>query len=217
MMHLFDAQVLTFTGLAALLTITPGSDTMLVIRSVLARGQRAGLLTTVGICCGLFIHASLSAAGLSLILVKSAAVFDMVKLAGACYLIFLGFQSIRKLYRKEQDPRMSIAGTGINAVARAPWKSFMEGMLNNVLNPKLAVFYLAFLPQFISPGDPVFSKSMLLAGIHFVMGIVWLSAVTLFLGRMRTFFASVRVRKWLEATCGTVLIGMGITLAIENR
>jgi RhtB (resistance to homoserine/threonine) family protein len=216
-MHLIDAQVLTFAGLAALLTITPGSDTMLVIRSVLARGQRAGLLTTVGICCGLFIHASLSAAGLSLILVKSAAVFETVKLAGACYLVFLGIQSLRKLTRKPTERQVQIPYREKRASVRAPWKSFMEGMLNNLLNPKLAVFYLAFLPQFINPGDPVFCKSMLLAGIHFIMGIVWLSTVTLFLGKMRAFFASARVRKWLEATCGAVLIGMGITLAIENR
>ncbi len=216
-MHLIDAQVLTFAGLAALLTITPGSDTMLVIRSVLARGQRAGLLTTVGICCGLFIHASLSAAGLSLILVKSAAVFETVKLAGACYLIFLGIQSLRKLTRRPAEQQVQIPDREKRAPVKAPWKSFMEGMLNNLLNPKLAVFYLAFLPQFINPGDPVFCKSMLLAGIHFIMGIVWLSTVTLFLGKMRGFFASARVRKWLEATCGAVLIGMGITLAIENR
>ena len=87
---MLDSSVLAFTGIALLLTITPGPDTMLVMRSVVARGQRAGLLTTIGICSGLFIHASLSAVGLSVILVRSAAAFEIVKLGGAAYLLFLG-------------------------------------------------------------------------------------------------------------------------------
>jgi threonine/homoserine/homoserine lactone efflux protein len=87
---MFDTQVLAFIGVAFVLTITPGADTMLVLRSVIARGQRAGLLAMLGICSGLFIHATLSALGLSLILVQSGTVFEVVKLLGAAYLIFFG-------------------------------------------------------------------------------------------------------------------------------
>src|SRR5918911_3801618 len=96
---MIDPQVLAFTGIAAILTVTPGADTMLVMRNVLSRGQRAGLLTTLGICSGLFFHATLSALGLSFILVRSAAVFEVVKLVGACYLIFLGGQSLWRALR----------------------------------------------------------------------------------------------------------------------
>jgi threonine/homoserine/homoserine lactone efflux protein len=85
---IIDHQIIAFAGIAALLTITPGQDTVLVIRNVMAQGQRAGLLTTFGICCGLFVHATLSAAGLSLILLKSATAFEVVKLLGAAYLIW---------------------------------------------------------------------------------------------------------------------------------
>jgi threonine/homoserine/homoserine lactone efflux protein len=214
---MLDSQILAFAGLAALLTISPGADTMLVIRSVLARGPTAGLMTTAGICSGLFVHASLSAAGLSLILLKSALAFELLKMAGAGYLFYLGFQSVRQLFREGKngvDPLL----TGNNRPARkSARRAFMEGMLNNILNPKPAVFYLALLPQFIGPADPVFWKSLLLAGIHFVMGIIWLSAISLFLGKMRAFLASPRVHRWLEASSGVILIGLGIRLAMEKR
>jgi len=212
-----DPQILAFAGLAALLTISPGADTMLVIRSVISRGPTAGLLTTAGICSGLFVHASLSAAGLSLILLKSALAFEILKTAGAGYLLYLGFQSIRQAFRKGPGAagplKSDLAGNGEKSARRA----FMEGMLNNILNPKPAVFYLALLPQFIGPADPVFLKSLMLAGIHFVMSIIWLAAISLFFGKMKSFLASPRAQQWLEASSGVILIGLGIRLAMEKR
>ncbi|MBI9082338.1 MAG: LysE family translocator [Desulfobacterales bacterium] len=213
---MIDSQILAFTGLAALLTISPGADTMLVIRSVLARGRGAGIATTFGICCGLFVHATLSAAGLSLIILKSALAFDMLKLAGAGYLIFLGVQSLRQLSAHPAKADAPLQGKAEPSQKTAR-RAFMEGMLNNLLNPKAAVFYLAFLPQFINPGDPVLAKSLLLAGIHFVMGIVWLSLVSLFLGKLKNLIVGGSFRRWLEATSGAVLIGLGVSLALEKR
>src|SRR5260221_72838 len=100
---MIDSRVLAFTGIAFILTITPGADTMLVLRSVLAYGRRAGLFSALGICNGLLIHATLSALGLSLLLVRSATAFEIVKFAGACYLIFLGVQSLwRNVPRAER-------------------------------------------------------------------------------------------------------------------
>src|SRR5215469_5900200 len=142
-----DQQVIAFAGIAALLTITPGQDTLLVIRNVVTYGQRAGFLTALGICCGLFVHATLSAAGLSLILVKSATAFEVVKLLGAAYLIWLGAQSLWQAFHvsnrwveKSIPEQRSAKG----------WPCFVQGFLTNILNPKVAIFYLAFLPQFIS-------------------------------------------------------------------
>jgi RhtB (resistance to homoserine/threonine) family protein len=213
---MIDAQTLAFIGVAALLTITPGADTMLVMRSVITRGQQAGLLTTLGICMGLFIHATLSALGLSFILVQSATVYEVVKFAGACYLIFLGVQSIRQALRRE--PADTTPEAAAQTAAPTSWRrSFLEGMLSNVLNPKVAVFYLAFLPQFISPGDPVLARSVLLAAIHFVMGIAWLSVLVFFLGKIGSFLNRPAVRRKLEATTGTILIGFGVGLALERR
>jgi len=214
---MIDSQVIAFAGIAALLTVTPGADTMLVIRSVMARGQRAGLMTTLGICCGLFIHAVLSGLGVSLILVRSAMLFEAVKLIGAGYLIYLGAKSLWGLRRGAGVMMEEKTTHQTRDVRRRPWQSFVEGMLNNVLNPKVAVFYLAFLPQFISPGDHVLGKSMLLAGIHWGEGIVWLSLVTLLLGRVRAWLTHPRVRQSIEAVTGTVLIAFGVRLALERR
>lgn len=213
---MIDNQVLAFTGIAAILTLTPGADTMLIMRSVFARGQRAGLLTTVGICSGLFFHATLSALGLSLILVRSATAFELVKLIGAFYLIYLGGQSLWQAFRHGVRKLSTNEGSGTKQ-KKEWWQSFLEGLLTNVLNPKVAIFYLAFLPQFISPSDPVLAKSLLLAGIHFMLGIAWLSLVTMFLGRVRGFLIRPRVPRTIEATTGVVLIAFGARLAMERR
>lgn len=208
---MFDSQVVAFTVVAAVLTLTPGADTMLVLRNVLRGSRRAGIVTTFGICSGLFFHAALSALGVSIILMHSAALFHTVKMIGACYLVWLGLQSIRAAIRGGDDEEPS-GGRGIGSSR----KYFVEGFLNNVLNPKVAVFYLAFLPQFISPDDPVVTKSMLLAGIHFVMGIAWLVFLSGFVDRARRFIIRSSVRKWLEGICGAVLIGLGARLALEQ-
>src|SRR5262249_14129066 len=136
---MIDPQVLAFTGIAAILTITPGADTMLVIRSVLARGQRAGLMTTFGIGSGLFIHALFSGLGLSWVLLRSATLFEAVKLLGACYLIFLGSQSLWNVFRSRRDDQSAQTMDQTVAQGVGARRSFVEGMLNNVLNPKVAV------------------------------------------------------------------------------
>ena len=207
---MFDSRVLAFTAIAALLTLTPGSDTMLVLRSALLRGRRAGLLTVFGICCGLFIHATLSALGLSVILVRSARAFEVVKLTGACYLVYLGLQSIWSAARGTQPGQR-------DAATVSGHRAFAEGLLNNVLNPKVAVFYLAFLPQFVGPHDPVLAKSLLLASIHFAQGVLWLSFLTLFVGRVRLALTRPGVQRGLESLSGMVLVGFGVRLAVERR
>lgn len=215
-MSMFDSQVLAFTGIAALLTITPGADTMLVIRNVLSRGGMAGILSTFGICSGLFIHASLSALGLSIILVKSATAFQIVKYAGAIYLIFLGSQSIRRIFNIKEDQLSTIENKKNNQINSLKRKSFFEGFLTNILNPKVAIFYLAFLPQFINTGDLVFQKSVLLASIHALEGIIWLCFISLSLNRIKSIIRRPKARKIIEGITGTVLIGFGVKLSMEQ-
>jgi threonine/homoserine/homoserine lactone efflux protein len=218
-----NTQLLTFIGVATLVTITPGVDTMLVIRNVLLRGHRAGLFTATGICSGLFCHATLSALGLSLILVRSASLYELVKLLGACYLCFLGARSLWQTFRAHMQTTNAPGGAkpaeGVQLLQNnVPWwRSMREGFLSNILNPKVAVFYLAFLPQFLNPGDPVLAKSLLLAAIHFVLGIVWLSLVATFVGWLRNMLARPAVRRGLEAVTGLVLVAFGIRLALEKR
>src|SRR5260221_14633766 len=135
---MIDSRVLAFTGIAFILTITPGADTMLVLRSVLAYGRRAGLFSALGICNGLLIHAPLSALGLSLLLVRSATAFEIVKFAGACYLIFLGVQSLWRVLRHQAEPVAINAENGDIVQSRRAQHSYLDGLLTNLLNPKVA-------------------------------------------------------------------------------
>ena len=210
-----DAQVIAFTLAAAVLTIAPGPDTMLVIRNVLRGGRRDGVLTTLGICAGLFVHATLSACGVSMLLMHSATAFHLLKLAGAGYLVWLGLQSLRHAVR--MPPPADRLEAVVPPRRRALWQCFREGVLSNVLNPKTAIFYLAFLPQFIGPTEPVLRKSLLLAGIHYVEGIVWLVALSILVDHTRRVLLKSAVRRWLEGLCGAVLMGFGARLALERQ
>lgn len=210
---MLDSQVIAFTIVAAALTVAPGADTMLVVRNVLRGGRRDGLFSMAGICTGLYVHALLSALGVSIILMHSAPAFMVLKIAGACYLVWLGIQSLRSAARGSgSQPAEFIAKTSVT-----PARCFREGFLTNVLNPKVAVFYLALLPQFIGPTDPVFLKSLLLTAIHFVQGVLWLGFVAWAVDRSRRFFVRPVMRRWLDAACGTLLIGLGLRLAMQRQ
>lgn len=206
-----DSQIVAFSGLAALITITPGADTMMVLRNALRGGRSDGWTTAVGICSGLFVHAFFSAVGLSIVLAKSATAFHTVKLAGALYLVWLGIRSLR-------SAGTELATAGSAAPAPPRWQqSFIEGFLSNVLNPKVAIFYLALLPQFIGSHDHVLARSIGLALIHNIMGLVWLGAITVAIARGRERIMTTGFRRWLSRISGGVLIGLGLRLAVEKR
>src|SRR2546430_11962268 len=162
-----DGSILAFTGIVAILTVLPGADMALVAKVTLLDGRRSAFFTSLGICAGLPVHATASALGLALILATSAEAFTVVKYAGAAYLAYLGIRTIRDSLRPAADPHVAAARTRGAAAALA------QGWLSNVLNPKVALFYLTFLPQFISPGDNVLAKSLLLAAIHAGLGLAW--------------------------------------------
>jgi RhtB (resistance to homoserine/threonine) family protein len=209
-----DPQVLAFALVAALMTISPGADTFLVVRNTLRGGRSDGWTTVAGICSGLFVHALLSALGVSAILAHSATAFLVLKIAGAGYLAWLGIQSLRSAARGTTD---LVPAAGM-APARVPAaRSFREGCLTNLLNPKVIVFYLALLPQFLSPGDAVLAKSLLLTAIHFVEGILWLGFVAWGVDRSRRFFLRPLLRRAMDALCGTVLVAFGLRLALAQR
>ncbi len=212
-MPVIDPQVLAFTLVAAVMTMTPGADTLLVVRNVLRGGRRDGFATMLGICSGLYAHALLSALGVSVILMHSATAFTILKIAGACYLVWLGIQSLRAARRIAAEPDLASAGAGRGPVIR----SLREGFLTNLLNPKVIVFYLALLPQFIGPEDAVLQKSLLLAAIHFVEGILWFTLVSILVDRSRQFFMKPRQRRLIDAACGTILVALGLRLAWQHQ
>jgi len=205
-----DPRLYAFIGVAAVLTILPGADMALVTRNVLAVGRRRTMLTIVGICAGCMIHATASALGLSAILATSAAAFNVVKTLGAAYLVWIGVQSIH-------EARASTPVSASGATRHSGAGPFLQGFLTNLLNPKVAIFYLTFLPQFISQGEPVLKKSFLLAAIHIVLGFVWLTAYAWFVDRLGAVLTRPRVKAWLERTVGALLIALGVRLAWARR
>lgn len=209
-----DSQIVAFALAAALLTVTPGQDTLLVVRNVLRGGSGDGAVTTLGICSGLFIHALLSAAGMSIVLTQSATAFHVMKVAGAGYLVWLGVRSLVRAARGRYEA--DGAAPTITSAGVPSGRCFMEGLLSNALNPKTAMFYLAFLPQFIAPTDPVLPTSLLLASIHFGEALVWLLVVSVAVDRMRLVFTS-PARRWLDGMCGALLVAVGVRLAIERQ
>ncbi|MCP3871362.1 MAG: LysE family translocator [Gammaproteobacteria bacterium] len=205
-------QWLPFLLAIVVLTLSPGVDTLLVMRNAARGGNRDGLLTSLGICLGLFVHASLSAAGLSVILLGSAGLFALLKLAGAAYLVWLGLQSLRSaVNRRGLLPSQSIA---VSTVPSAT--SLREGLLSNVLNPKPIIFYMAFLPQFIDPAYPAAPQALTMAGIHFLISILWLGALTLMIDRARLWLQRPAIGQVLDSAAGLLLVGFGVKLGMSH-
>ncbi|MBD3298275.1 MAG: LysE family translocator [candidate division Zixibacteria bacterium] len=209
-----DQSTLTFLIAAIVLTITPGNDTMLTIRNSLSGHRPTGFATLFGICSGLIVHGTFAALGISVILVKSTELFAIVKYIGAGYLVLLGLMSIRSGIRSYRA-KTTEGFIDQHATPAPLYRSFSEGFLSNVLNPKVALFYLSFLPQFIAPSDP-FIKPLVLAGINLMMGILWLSALVLLINRLRVVLARPRNKAIIESVAGTMLVGLGIRLAVDR-
>jgi threonine/homoserine/homoserine lactone efflux protein len=213
------ASLAAFIPVALLLTLIPGADTALVTRSALALGMRGARWTILGICVGCLVHATASALGLSAILATSARAYETVKLAGAVYLVWIGVQSIRGagVGAGVQVPRLASLARNDHPARRDAAHPFAQGFLTNVLNPKVALFYLTFLPQFIPAGAPVLRTSLLLAGIHIVLGFAWLSLYARFVDTLRGALTRPVVKAWMERVTGGVLVLLGARLAWARR
>lgn len=206
-------QLATYLIAITLLTITPGVDTLLVVRNAARGGWQDGVISSVGICSGLFIHAAISAVGISFILLQTAWLFSGLKLCGAGYLIWLGFSNLRTCMAPAASIRLSAA---ISNRALRPFRSLHEGFLSNVLNPKTVIFYMAFLPQFINSAYSPVKQALLLAALHFVVAMLWQSALALAVNRARVWLQRPRVLKLFSGLTGIVLVTLGVRLATEN-
>ena len=206
-----DSRLLAFIGVAALLTIAPGPDMALVLRNALRGGRAAVLPTAAGICTGCIVWGGASSLGVAALLATSDQLYEGLKLAGAVYLIVLGVLALRAAFR---------AGGASEDAGSSPLKSrsssYRQGLVTNLLNPKVGVFYATFLPQFIGPGQPVFATSLLLACTHAAMGLVWLTIYGYSATRLANVLGRGRGRKALEAATGTVLVAFGLRLAADR-
>lgn len=212
-----DSRLLAFIGLAALLTVTPGADMALVTRNALANGRRAALWTALGINSGLLFWAVASGAGLAALLTASTAAFTALKLAGAAYLLLLGIRTILQTRTRHAIGDGNTPDTTTAYLPLGGRAAYRQGLLNNMLNPKVGVFYTTSLPQFIGPGDPLLLRSLLLGGVHIVLGLTWLSCYALLVTRAGAILRSASVRRAIDRVTGSVLIAFGLRLATTSR
>jgi threonine/homoserine/homoserine lactone efflux protein len=198
-----------FVAAAILLNLTPGQDTMFIIGRSLTGGLRAGLAAAVGISVGSIGHTLAAALGLSVILATSALAFTIVKLAGAAYLIYLG---IRLLLAK---PPATDAGTRLPSSSAAARSAFLQGILTNLLNPKVALFFLAFLPQFIDPHAGARSLAFLALGATFITtGLCWCLVLAFAAARLQAFFVrNPNARTLIDRAVGALFLALGARLA----
>lgn len=196
----------TFTLAALLLTMTPGLDTALVLHTAAARGGRAAWLASLGIALGCLAWGLLAAAGLSALLLASAGLFTAVKLAGALYLVWLGIGLLRA--RRRELPEASDHSSG---------PVFRKGLLTNLLNPKVGLFYVAFLPQFVPAGAPPFLTIALLAAIHAGLGLAWFGLLIAATRRIERVLRRPAVLRWLDRVTGGLFIALGLKLALASR
>ena len=211
-------EPLVFLGVITLLTITPGADMAMVSRSVFMGGRRAAFATTLGIGAGCMVWAIASAAGVAAVLAASETAYDALRLVGAGYLVWLGVQSLLAAARGYAGAPLGAVGGQTptpDGASRSLRRPFRQGLLTNLFNPKIALFYTTFLPQFIRPGDPVLLLSIGMATVHILLGIVWLSGYAWLLDHAVEAFRGSRVRRALDSVTGAVLVALGIRVAAD--
>lgn len=209
---MFDPQLLwLYTGAAALLILTPGPDTFMVAATSAADGPRAGILASLGVFVGCLVHILLVAAGVSALIATTPWAFDAIKFAGAIYLIWIGFQALRAAWRgydgeaTQAAPRERAGG----------WSLFLRGALTNALNPKVAVFFIAFLPQFVDPSRGYLAVQFIVLGLIFnVPGTLYLMGLALVSGRATSALRRQPwVRRALDALTGLFFVALAAHLA----
>ncbi|MCU1602468.1 MAG: hypothetical protein JWO22_3177 [Frankiales bacterium] len=188
-------MILTWSLVALLLTLTPGADTALVLRTTMGSGVASAVRCTLGICTGTMTWAALSAVGVSALVAASSVAYDVLRYGGGLYLLWLGVSAFRSPATSDASP---------------PRRAYRDGLVTNLLNPKIGVFYATVLPTFIRPGQSVLGMSLLLAGIHALMGLVWLSVVAAAAGRLRGILSREVWRRRLQRVTGVVLVAFGV-------
>jgi threonine/homoserine/homoserine lactone efflux protein len=193
-----------------LLNLTPGNDMLYVASRSIPQGVRAGIISALGIFLGCFVHIIAAVLGLSIIISRSAYLFSIIKYAGAAYLIYLGIKAL--VTKSNINPNKNIVKVN-------QWKLFKQGIVTNALNPKVAIFFLAFLPQFIDPHSPFFKVQLFTLGIWFALqGTLILIIVAIVLGKTNHFFKqNPKVWQIQGRITGIILIGLGIKVALAAK
>ena len=204
-----DDRLLAFVGVSIAVVVIPGPDMALVARNVLRHGRSAGIATSLGICTGILGWAVAAALGVSTLLATSAIAFTALKLAGAGYLIYLGIATLRA--------HEATVVSGPDGRAGLAWhRAWLQGLLSALLNPKLGVFFLTLLPQFIVPGDSPAMQALQLAVVFDLIGLAWLVTYSAMLGAVGAALNRPGPRRFVRWVTGTILMGFGARVALER-
>jgi len=206
------SALLSFAVVAALLTITPGLDTALVLRSALVQGRRLAIATSLGIISGAFVWGVAAAVGLAALLRASEVAFSVLKIVGAAYMIYLG---LRMLWTRVIRPRDSAVSSS-ERLPRHWWGAFGKGLLTNLLNPKVGAFYVAVLPQFLPASVNELLMGVLLAGVHGVETALWFALIIFGAHGVRRWLDRPVVQRSIDGVTGTALVGFGVALAVSH-
>jgi threonine/homoserine/homoserine lactone efflux protein len=203
------ATILAFLTVTALLVISPGPNGVLIAKTVPTSGRLAGFANIAGFVTAFYIHGAFVLFGLSVILMRSAELFLLVKLLGAAYLCWLGAKALIEAWRGHVAPRTVAPARSRRTLATA----YAEGLVTNALNPKVSMFYIAAFPQFLPPEHATAANVFLLVFLHSMINLVWFSAMVLVFARLSRLAASGTLQRWLKGVTGVVFIGFGLKLA----
>jgi threonine/homoserine/homoserine lactone efflux protein len=203
------ADAAAFLGVSALVIVTPGQDTALTVRNSLLGGRRAGAQTAVGVALGQAVWAFATSVGVAAVLRASEPAFLALRLAGAAYLLYLGARALSSALRADAGDAVALADS------RGRGRALYQGLLSNLGNPKMAVFFTSLLPQFAPGGS--FAALLALGLIFCSMTLAWLTAYALAVARAGDVLRRAGIRRWLDGVTGAVLVALGLRLASESR
>jgi threonine/homoserine/homoserine lactone efflux protein len=202
--------MLVFLGAALVIIVIPGPDQALITRNALTGGRAAGLLTMLGGALGLIVHATAAAVGVSALLVASPTAFTVLKVVGVVYLVWMGVQTIRAARQITAD------NAGIEASASPLGRYMRQGFLCNSLNPKVALFFVTFLPQFLPTSGGGLGRALLLSALFAALYLSWFTLYVVIVDRFATLLAKPSIRARLEQSTGVLLVGFAVHLAMQH-
>lgn len=214
-------NLLIFFATTVIVLVVPGPDFVVVTRNTVVRGRAAGLATAAGIATGLAGYTALAVLGLTVVIATSETALAVLRFAGAAYLVFLGARALLALWRGRHRPdgQNAPGDSGHPAVESASGgagahSAFLQGLLNNSLNPKALVFFLGFLPQFVTPGDSATAQTLFLGSCVVALAVVWWVCYVMAIDRISALLRRRRVRQGVELTSGVALTAFGVALAV---
>jgi len=198
--------------MCVLLILLPGPDFAIVTKNTVTRGKFGGMKTALGTCCALLIHTTAAILGLSALIVKSAFLFSIFKYVGAIYLIYLGIKTFWSLRKKKDEVEVEFVQEG----TLSNTSCFKQGFLTNILNPKVALFFLTFFPQFVNTSSDTFMPFLIMGITYTILTALWFIFYIYLIDHISAFIKNARTQKVIEGITGAILIGFGLRLALEK-